>query len=135
MWIELEDGWRDESSEGPYTAVLQTLWSPEYLGSWEISRLRTQQYHEVSLKGEYHGCFKTVLEAKEYIKHYDARKEMSDWISKLLDNPWRLEMINNTITIYTPDGHVSKSCKDTFESRREALRIVFLKVEGEENNG
>jgi len=32
-WIALKNGWRDESTEGPYTEYLQTK------GKWEVSRL------------------------------------------------------------------------------------------------
>ena len=32
-WFMLGDGWRDESTEGPYTDTLQTK------GGWEICRL------------------------------------------------------------------------------------------------
>jgi len=38
MWIELPDGWIDESSEGPYTEVLQT--KRDSKGRvWTISKL------------------------------------------------------------------------------------------------
>ena len=36
-WIMLEDGWRDESSEGPYTETLQTK------GRWTIVRLHGEK--------------------------------------------------------------------------------------------
>lgn len=66
IW-KLDDGWRDESSEGPYTETLQTL------GGWSISRLhefhRRDNLYKLELKNRLVKKFKTIEEAKAYVEN------------------------------------------------------------------
>ena len=67
IW-ELEDGWRDESSEGPYTETLQTL------GCWSISRLHEyyrrghDNLYKLEFKNKLVRKFKTIESAKSYVE-------------------------------------------------------------------
>jgi len=74
MWFHEADGWRDESSEGPYTAVLKTFY--DYINKQEFSiiRLHNQNKHTLQKKclttrdSIVVGEFNTILEAKEKAK-------------------------------------------------------------------
>jgi len=70
MWIDLKDGWRDESTEGPYTETLQTK------EGWSISRgyplyrddamfRLSNRYHNIEKK------FMTVDDAKQYVDSFE----------------------------------------------------------------
>lgn len=67
IWT-LNDGWRDESSEGPYTETLQTL------GWWSISRLYdfhrrgSDNLYKLEFKNKLVKKFKTIEEAKAYVE-------------------------------------------------------------------
>ena len=64
MWRDLADGWRDESSEGPYTEILQT--KSNKLGErCTICKL----YESVWLKVTFRGSekrFTSIASAKAY---------------------------------------------------------------------
>jgi hypothetical protein len=66
-WIMLKDGWRDESSEGPYTETLQTK------GNWAIIRLLGDK--KFTLKDTSHTVelvdFDTVEAAKAHVAEKD----------------------------------------------------------------
>ncbi len=74
MWFHEADGWRDESSEGPYTAVLKTFYDWTNDQDFSIVRLHNQTKHTLiqkclkSRKETVIGEFKTVIEAKEKAK-------------------------------------------------------------------
>lgn len=68
-WIQLKDGWTDESSEGPYTETLQTK------GPWKIVRLYPHHRENDSYK-LYHSDFtldykfRTIEAAKAYVTSF-----------------------------------------------------------------
>jgi len=66
-WIMLEDGWRDESDEGPYTAVLQTKYDWNTHKQWTISRLHNETKVILHLDHSEIGSFDTTEEAKQWV--------------------------------------------------------------------
>jgi hypothetical protein len=76
-WHMLEDGWRDESSEGPYTETLQTK------GPWTIVRLttphrRNNQFLLKNSETKFEQEFNTVEEAKGFVSAQEAPAPMKD---------------------------------------------------------
>lgn len=68
----LNDGWRDESTEGPYTETLQTL------GNWQIFRghlpRRTGDKYRLKYWGtNLSGEFDTIEEAKKFVADFNAK--------------------------------------------------------------
>lgn len=57
----LEDGWRDESSEGPYTETLHTS------GSWRIVRLFGETDFSLYRESVFISNFSAISEAKDYV--------------------------------------------------------------------
>jgi len=71
MWVHLADGWRDESSEGPYTETLQTK------GDWQIVRIfkvhgfgLEDKKYDLIYKGSKAGSFDSIEGAKKYVKEH-----------------------------------------------------------------
>lgn len=76
-WFMLKDGWRDESSEGPYTDTLQTK------DGWEICRLTsphresdkyTLRNHSLGIREE----FDTVEAAKAFVEAHGSKPEQKE---------------------------------------------------------
>lgn len=72
--ISLVNGWWDESSEGPYTEVLQTK------GSYSVVRLYPRDREDddfvVKLSGDVVTSFKTLEKAKDYVNNkLDTKKK------------------------------------------------------------
>lgn len=67
MWIELPDGWRDESSEGPYTEILQT--KRDSTGRiWTISKLYDSSKIYVRLDYAFNKELSDLAIAKQYVE-------------------------------------------------------------------
>ncbi len=71
MWIDLSDGWRDESSEGPYTSFLHTYYDWKSKVEYKITRstgLGGDSIYTLSSRDKkVWKRFKTVKEAKDYV--------------------------------------------------------------------
>jgi hypothetical protein len=66
-WIMLRDNWRDESSEGPYTATLQTFHDNNTGNEWSIVRLHGESRYTVELNQSKVKTFKSIGLAKAYV--------------------------------------------------------------------
>ena len=67
MWIELPDGWRDESSEGPYTEVLQT--KRDSKGRvWTIFKLYDSSEVYVTFDDAFRKKMPDLTIAKQYVE-------------------------------------------------------------------
>ena len=68
----LPDGWRDESTEGPYTAVLQTK------GPWTICRLHDERKVSLKRAGRRLAEFNSVEDAKASVERMEKRERTDD---------------------------------------------------------
>jgi hypothetical protein len=94
-WIMLKDGWRDESSEGPYTETLQTK------GNWAIIRLLGDK--KFTLKDTSHTVeaidFDTVEAAKAHVTEKDKPTVVESNEVELLTNDIRTAAVAKLITV------------------------------------
>ena len=68
MWILLEDGWRDESSEGPYIDTLQTKYDWKNNIVWSVVRGINETMFRVKKKhDEFTEEFSSLDSAKKFV--------------------------------------------------------------------
>jgi hypothetical protein len=125
MWIDLPDGWRDESSEGPYTQTLQTWYDWKLYINWSICRLINEKDFKLTFGNEFRGSFKALAEAKEYVRHYYAVQESASWMDLIFENKWGIKIEETYVSLTTKQGTFWETCKDGYDSRKTALRKLI----------
>jgi len=76
MWIELSDGWRDESSEGPYTEILQTKRDSRGI-IWTIFKLYDSSAVYVTFDDGFKKKMPDLTVAKQYVEQQILNGEKS----------------------------------------------------------
>lgn len=127
-WHMLKDGWRDESSEGPYTETLQTK------GDWQICRLVGEA--KFTLRNDPLGVkmeFSSVELAKKHVADLEKPKVQPDKIYIAWNQA-------KTQGFATTDYHLAYEARKGSDSNcfdengnRSDLAVTFCDVTGDED--